>query len=357
MTEEIWNDIDECPNYLISNQGRVKNKKSQYIIKSKVRNNLYVEVTLNRNKKPATFKLHRLIAIAFIPNPDNKKTVNHKDGNKTNNNIENLEWATMSEQNLEKNKNIKNYKGNVCVRAIQKIDLKTNTCIKTYDSPQDAANWIFDNCKINSKSVNHINKSMAPKISAVCRGQRQSAYGFKWCFVETSQKQNEEWSEISPEIINGKKGYFVSSCGRIKCPNGHVKENYRFSTGYKRLCVGEKNFLLHRIVALTFLKNPENKPQVNHKDGNKLNNRLENLEWASALENNLHKIQTGLSNCTKKVIQYDANGEIIKQHNSIKDAAKYAELNVSTVSNNLRGVTSFTKSGFQFCYAKDINEL
>lgn len=58
----------------------------------------YVKVRLLANGKDVTARVHRLVAEAFIPNPDNKETVNHKDGNKENNNIDNLEWADRHEQ-------------------------------------------------------------------------------------------------------------------------------------------------------------------------------------------------------------------------------------------------------------------
>jgi len=65
----------------------------------------YVGVTLSKNRKPKTFSVHRLVAVAFIKNLDEKRTVNHKDGTKTNNLLENLEWATYSENHKHAFKN------------------------------------------------------------------------------------------------------------------------------------------------------------------------------------------------------------------------------------------------------------
>lgn len=71
-------------------------------------------------------------------------------------------------------------------------------------------------------------------------------------------------------------------------------------TGYEQICVslGESNkkkiFKIHKAVAETFISNPENKPEVNHKDGNKLNNNVDNLEWVTSSENMRHAIDTGL---------------------------------------------------------------
>ena len=103
--EEIWKDISGYEGlYQISNLGNVKSLNysrtgKERILKPGTDKDGYLLVTLykNRNKRP--FKIHRLVAKAFIPNPDNKSDVNHKDENKTNNCVDNLEWMTRMENN------------------------------------------------------------------------------------------------------------------------------------------------------------------------------------------------------------------------------------------------------------------
>ena len=91
--EEIWKPIEGYEFYQISNHGRVKNAKGHFL-KFTHNHRGYVVVYLNENGKTKTMFLHRLIAKAFIPNPNNYPEVNHIDENKDNNIIENLEWCT-----------------------------------------------------------------------------------------------------------------------------------------------------------------------------------------------------------------------------------------------------------------------
>ena len=93
----------------------------------------------------------------------------------------------------------------------------------------------------------------------------------------------------------------VSSDGKIKNANsGHVYKTVVNKKGYEQLCVSlgsrekRKIFKVHRAVAETFLCNPDCKPVINHKDGNKLNNQVINLEWTTESENSRHAVYTGL---------------------------------------------------------------
>ena len=108
---EIWKDVKgyECY-YEVSNLGRVKRKKgetiykdgriahfSETVLKPTIFKKGYLMVYLSKNANKRTIQVHRIVADAFIANPENKETINHIDCNKLNNNVSNLEWMTNLE--------------------------------------------------------------------------------------------------------------------------------------------------------------------------------------------------------------------------------------------------------------------
>ncbi len=94
--EEIWKDIEGYIGlYQVSNLGRVKSKRG--VLKSQKSNVGYLRYALWKGNKSKNFSSHRLVAKAFILNPEGKKEVNHIDGNKNNNKVDNLQWITSSE--------------------------------------------------------------------------------------------------------------------------------------------------------------------------------------------------------------------------------------------------------------------
>lgn len=96
--KEVWKDIEGYEGlYQISNLGRVKRVTTGRILKGGKDKDGYLMVKLYKNNIRSNKKIHRLVAEAFIPNPENKPQVNHADENKTNNSLDNLEWMTAKE--------------------------------------------------------------------------------------------------------------------------------------------------------------------------------------------------------------------------------------------------------------------
>lgn len=107
--EEIWKDIKDYEGkYVVSNLGNIKSLKTNkkcYLSKSKC----YKRVLLYKDGKAKGYSVHRLVAQAFIPNPNNYPCVNHLDCDGSNNNANNLEWITYKENNNYKNHNLKKH--------------------------------------------------------------------------------------------------------------------------------------------------------------------------------------------------------------------------------------------------------
>lgn len=179
---EIWLTCQDCPDYEVSNYGNVRSKDrvvlrsdtltpvryvSQLIVKSLDRRG-YERIRVKVNKISKSFRVHRLVAKAFIPNPENKPQVNHKNGIKTNNHVENLEWMNNSEN--------------------QKHAISTG--LKVFEFGEDS-HAFTGKVKVLDMGGNFLyyvsgNKEMKEKgfdfrlVSAVCLGKRKSHKGHKF---------------------------------------------------------------------------------------------------------------------------------------------------------------------------------
>lgn len=190
--KEEWKDIKGFEGlYQVSNKGRIKSlehftlqtniydkggktnrKHEEKILKGWIQNTGYLTVAL-KNKK---YSIHRLVAETFIKNPEKHKTVNHIDGNKLNNKVENLEWCSLQENIKHAYKaglmeNCKRINSKIKQRAkfIDQYDLN-GTYIKTFLGSKEAEK------ELRNKNINISNSG----IRDVCNGKRKTAGGFKW---------------------------------------------------------------------------------------------------------------------------------------------------------------------------------
>jgi hypothetical protein len=337
---EIWKKIEGYENYEVSTFGNVRNIITNNLLTLSKKGNYYSIGLTNKNKIRKSFRVHRLLCITFIPNPDNKTEVNHKDKNGLNNNINNLEWNSHQENCIHRSYGIKNCNNRNI--KIHKLNLKTNEIIDTYDSMEDAAKWLVNN-KL-SKNFNSAKSTICVSVK-----NNRTSYGFNWKRVEQMILDNEEWREIIFDNIYS--GYFISSLGRIKNKKNIIMENYKIHhSGYIYTRINYNKYAIHRLVAMMFIPNLENKPFVNHIDGNKTNNNLDNLNWVTCEENNIHNHNMGfVKYYTKKIIQYDLEMNEVNKYNSIKEAS--IALNISNT--NILGALKKrqkTAGGFIFKY-------
>lgn len=253
---EIWKPIINFEGrYFISNNGNIKSIKQ---LKNKTlierikkplldKHTGYLKTQLLKNGKYYNFFIHRLIAEYFILNPNAYEIVHHKDGNKINNYISNLEWTTRKNNRIYSIINKKSSK-----HAISKLKLY-------------------------------------PPLK------------------EIEKIVNSPFVEIWKNIINYEGLYQVSNYGRIKSLNRTDSNNHKiFEKILKPIFSGTANTInlykngykqrvsIHRIVANHFIPNLFNYPIINHLNGNKKDNRFTNLEWCTYSINHKHAYEIGL---------------------------------------------------------------
>ncbi|ARF11318.1 HNH endonuclease [Klosneuvirus KNV1] len=311
-----WKPIREYEEtYKISESGDVYSIRINTMLKVTISPKGYHRVQLEKDGKQKYKMVHHLVYTTFKNTElDKTKIVDHEDRRKDNNHINNLREITRSENA----KNIDPYTKNEEIVVQYSLD---NEIIKEWNSMKELI-------KENPKYKQRI-------ISDCCLNRKESIYGFKWKYknyiMDTTgftQVKTDDGKIYSKYQIN-KNATVINRNGRQIKPI--------FGNGYNMVKLRsdkeeEKSFQVHRLVAITFIPNPENKPIVNHLDEDKLNNNADNLEWATHKRNTTHSIG-------KKVHQIDIKtGKILNTFDSLVDASEAIKKQTGSDKNKQWGI-------------------
>ena len=269
--------------YKINENGEIYNIKTKKYLQGTVRNGYRaVKLTIDGIKKD--YLVHRLVAQTFLDNPNNFLVVNHKDGNKLNNNVNNLEWVTQSDN---------------IIHAIYFIGKKPRQKILPIQETIDAE------------------------------------HGWK------QYKNTNYWFNKDGRGANIKTKKYL---------NLSIK-NDGYGVYYLYLNKKRLGILAHRIIYETFNEFIPDNMQINHIDGNKLNNKLENLELVTRSENMVHSFYV-LKHNVKSVCQCDLQGHILYTYQSIKEAARITGFNDSAIVQACKGKIK-TYKGYTWKYLEE----
>lgn len=184
---EIWKDIEGYEGlYQASNKGNIRSlnyrrKGISKLLKLREVTKGYLQVVLWKNKKSKCFQVHRLVAEAFIPNPDNLPQVNHKDENKENNKIENLEWCTNEYNHNYGTRNLRGCDG------LKKYNIEKSKRVYQYTLDGKLVSVYSSATECNRSGYNQ------GCVSACCNGKIKTHKGYKWEYGQDYEALKKEY--------------------------------------------------------------------------------------------------------------------------------------------------------------------
>lgn len=169
----MWKDIEGYEGrYQVSDDGRVRRIKSHGRTRElKNREGLYYTVSLCKEGNKHTYAVHRLVAETFLEKPEGATEVNHKDGNKKNNDISNLEWVSQRLNRIHAMETLNKPPFGKPAKKIRCLDPETGETVQEFHSLMDAARAVGK-------------ASARTPITFVCQGLQNTAYGYKWEYIE-----------------------------------------------------------------------------------------------------------------------------------------------------------------------------
>ena len=337
--EEIYKPIKNFETkYNISNFGNIKSLLSNKILKQKTCPTGYLSIGLLGKH----YYIHKLVIDTFL-NEDKKDVVDHIDGNKKNNNLNNLQYATFSENTINAYNNNENMKK--LLTKVNKYDINNNL-IKIYNSMAECKK---DNNISNSSVINNLSNSNKLLNNCYYKVDKNIKYN-KVNFENIIKiKSNEIFKKIELFFDNKFSNYYVSNYGRIYNNKKKIimKTTKTCNSYYTITLVSDelktKKIYIHRLVAYLFINKYDTKKVINHIDENKHNNYYKNLEITDIKGNIRHSIAI-------KINKYDLNMKLIKKYDCMQDAANELKIKQSgNISKCCQGKIK-TSSGFIWKY-------
>jgi len=269
-----WVDLKGFPKYEISTIG-VRHKKKKSYINYHINDDGYPSIGIYRDKLVKTILLHRLIAIQFIPNPDNLPFVNHKNGDKMDFSVDNLEWVTSKRNNEHaRETGLRPSNKGIGVKAIEELD-EDGKVIFTFSGIVE----MMDDIKMSDGNIMNIFANKLRDDGTVNIKGRI----FRKKVIE--DLDGEIWKDLNTKCEEYNTTYQVSNCGRVR----HTLSKQILKSGKKRS--GKTFVSLHssnpkkstpktvaRLVAFAFFDNDDRSLEVDHIDKNPANNNLDNLQ-------------------------------------------------------------------------------
>lgn len=306
---EPWLPLKKYPKYEIDKRGHIRNFITKHNYSPNISTSYYAITLFPENER---ISIHRLVALTFLPSGnDNQNIVNHIDGNKLNNNVDNLEWVSYKENNdhnckvLHPNRPIEPMreavKATINIESFEKtikyqLGTITNTLsgITISDNKIMVNSYIYKN-DLQFESVSSANRYFEklgfPKCNAISHNITidKSAYGYQWSHVNAhTSNSSEEWkivSKIDCPMYDLSKctNYEVSSHGRFRKNNYRITDPATFKFGNYSISISiggsKKEYKVNFIVACAFIGLGPSGYVVHHIDLNKQNYHYTNLCW------------------------------------------------------------------------------
>ena len=382
-----WSKISYAPNYEISIFGDIKNITTNRLLNLNYervkKTNTRMRVGLSENGEIKGYYLHRIVAQHFIENPDDLPEVNHIDGDCYNNKASNLEWISKIDnmRHARDNNLVTNYKRKVFIK--NKI---TGEEI-LFDSLTECADYLNSSTgQISSICNNKYGKSCDETISKKKQSRQVIQFNGNNEIINTFNSIAEAQNKLNLNNISGCCNYYeYDDLTRPKPYKCCKVSGFIFKFGNRQECHKRSQFHNFEILYLKIQQNdtkykeiegktliwreyPENKPVVNHKDTNILNNHVDNLEWVTYKENlNTKKTISNLKKGknSKFILQIDIEtGKVINRFYGASEGEEKTNIKSGTILNichYYKGDKSYSQKRYQqkyiFIFEEDCHNL